>query len=221
MSSITVPLAKFGKALEKQIKDYQKQVRYAAMKAVNEVAFKARNELIDEYPKAFTMRNRNLPKAVAIKKATKENPVAEVSFPKDFMYLNTVGGTKKPENAQKLAFAGDDIDENGGRLSSGKIKPSQKPKQLLKYADEHPTKTAGRKNRKPKAFKTMGKHGYEVIGIREAGSEKRGVKWLYSLQDQAKIEKKWDFDGIVKNVAEKELSKEFDKQLKKALETAK
>ena len=220
MSSITVPLEKFGKALEKQIKDYQKQVRYAAMKAVNEVAFKARNELIDEYPKAFTMRNRNLPKAVAIKKATKENPVAEVSFPKDFMYLNTVGGTKKPENSKNLAFAGSEI-ENGGRLSSGKIKPSQKPAQLLKYADEHPTKTAGKKNKKPKAFKTVGKHGYEVIGIRKPDSEKREVKWLYSLQDQAKIEKKWDFDGIVKKVAEKELPLEFDKQLKRALETAK
>lgn len=218
MSTITVPLEKFGKALEKQVKDYQKQVRFAAMKAVNEVAFKARNELIDEYPKAFTVRNKNLPKAVSIKKATKENPVAEVSFPKDFMYLNTVGGTKKPESSKNLAFAGDEI-EKGGRLSSGKIKQSQKPAQLLKYADEHPTKTAGRKNRKPKAFKTVGKHGYEVIGIREENSGE--TKWLYSLQDQAKIEKKWDFDGIVKNVAEKELSKEFDKQLQKAIETAK
>ena len=35
MSSITVPLEKFGKALEKQIKGYEKQVRFAAMNAIN------------------------------------------------------------------------------------------------------------------------------------------------------------------------------------------
>ena len=89
MSTITVPIEKFGKALEKQVKNYQKQVRFAAMKAVNEVAFKARSNLIEEYKESFIVRNTNLPKAVSIKKATKENPVAEVSFPKDWMYINT------------------------------------------------------------------------------------------------------------------------------------
>lgn len=220
MSVVTCSLKDLAKTLEKEIRNEVKQTKFAASVALNNVAFKARNELMREYPKSFTVRNKNLPKAVAVKKATKEKLEAEVSFPKDWMYLNTVGGEKKPENSKSLAFAGSEID-NGGRLSSGKIKQSQKPGQLLKYADAHPNRTKGGKGgKKPRAFKTVGKHGYQVIGIRE-NSGSRDVKWLYSLQDEAKIEKKWDFGGIVKDLAEKELPKEFEKQFKKAMEAAK
>lgn len=220
MSAITCSLKDLAKTLEKEIRNEVKQTKFAAMKALNEVAFKARNELMREYPKSFTVRNKNLPKAVSVKKATKDKLEAEISFPKDWMYLNTVGGEKKPENSKSLAFAGSEID-NGLRLSSGKIKQSKKPARLLKFADAHPHRSKGGKNGKqPHAFKTVGKHGYQVIGIREnAGS--RNVKWLYSLQDEAKIEKKWDFENIVKETAEKELPKEFEKQFKKAMETAK
>ena len=103
MSSVTVPLEKFGKALEKQIKDYQKQVRFAAMKAVNEVAFKkVKPGLTEEFKKSFVVRNTQLPKHIVIEKATRENPVAKVEFPHDWMYLNTVGGKKEPENSDSL-----------------------------------------------------------------------------------------------------------------------
>lgn len=213
-------VAKIAKVLENEMNKNVKQVKFAAMKSLNSVAFKARTGLIDDFSKSFTVRNKSLPKAVAIQKAEKEKLVTTVSFPKDWMYLNTVGGEKRPDGSKALAFPGSEID-NGARLSSGKIKQSQKPKQLLKYADSHPGRTKGGKGAaKPHAFKTVGKHGYQVVGIRE-GTGDRDVKWLYSLQDKAKIEKKWDFFGLVKETAEKELPKEFEKQLKHALETAK
>lgn len=220
MSTITVPLEKFGKALEKQVEDYQKQVRFAAMKAVNEVAFKARSNLIDEYKESFIVRNTNLPKAVSIKKATKENPVAEVSFPKDWMYINTKGGEKSPEKAKVLMVPL----KNGGlkdyRTSSGKIKQSKKPAQLLKYADEHPKKTKNHVTNPHPFLMTSKKTGQPLIAVRDK-TDRSEMKFLYVGVPTADVKKRWDFEKIVKDTAEKELPLEFDKQLKKAIETAK
>lgn len=220
MSTITVPLEKFGKALEKQVKDYQKQVRFAAMKAVNEVAFKARSNLIEEYKESFIVRNTNLPKAVSIKKATKENPVAEVSFPKDWMYINTKGGEKSPEKSKVLMVPL----KNGGlkdyRTSSGKIKQSKKPAQLLKYADEHPKKTKKHVTNPHPFLMTSKKTGQPLIAVRDK-TDRSEMKFLYVGVPTADVKKRWDFEKIVKDTAEKELPLEFDKQLKKAIETAK
>ena len=94
MSTVRCSLSNLAKTLEKEVKKDLKQVKYAASVALNNTAFQARSNLIDEYKKSFEVRNTNLPKAVAVKKATKENLVAEVSFPKDWMYINTKGGEK-------------------------------------------------------------------------------------------------------------------------------
>lgn len=223
MSGINI--GQLAKQLEKQVKNELKQIRFAAMKAVNEVAFgPVRQELIDQYKNSFHVRNVNLPKAQYVKKATKENLTATVYFgdeqgSKNWMFMNTVGGTKSAGSGN-LAFAGSEMDKSGMRLSSGKIKATQKPGALLKYADAHPTAGKHKKSgKKPKAFKVKGKHGYDVIGIR-SGAGQRDVKWLYSLQRTAKIVKRWDFEQIVRKIALEKLPGEFEKQLAKALATA-
>jgi hypothetical protein len=221
MSSITVPLEKFGKALEKQIKDCQKQVRYAAMKAVNEVAFKkVKPGLTDEFKNSFVVRNTQLPKHIVIEKATRENPVAKVEFPHDWMYLNTVGGNKEPENSKVLMVPIKDGGLKDFRTSSGKIKRSMTPGSLLKYADKHPKKTKG-SVANPHAFKNIvSKKGQDLIAIRDK-DDRQELKWLYVGVPVAKVMNRWDFQKIVEKIANKELPLEFDKQLKKAIETAK
>lgn len=220
MSSVTVSLDKLGKALENQIKKDMKQVRFAAYKTVNGMIQPIRSELKKEYLKSFHVRNKSLPKAVKFEKPTKEKPVAVIFFEKEWMKLNTTGGTKTGDG-KNLSFAGSVLDKNHFRFASGSVKEQNRPKEILKYADEHPTKSLGGGKRKktPKAFKTVGKHGYKVIGIREKGSNK--VQWIYSLQKTAKIEKKWDFEGIAKEYFNKNVEKVFDRELKKAIATAK
>lgn len=221
MSSVTVSLDKLGKALENEIKKDMKQVKFAAYKTVDKMIQPIISEQKKEYLKSFHVRNKNLPKAIKFEKPTKQNPVAVIYFEKDFMKLNTTGGTKRGEG-KNLSFAGSVLDENKFRYSSGKIKDQRKPKELLKYADENPSKSkgAGKRKKKPTAFKTVGKHGYKVIGIRDAAGSRK-VQWLYSLQKTAKIEKKWDFEGIAKEYFNKNVKKVFDEELKKALSTAK
>lgn len=220
MSTVRCSLENLGKTLEKEIKKEVKQAKYAAMKALNNVAFKARENLINEYNNSFVVRNSNLPRAVSVKKATKENLKAEVSFPKDWMYINTVGGKKKPERAKVLMVPL----KNGGlkdyRTSSGKIKQSKKPASLLQYADAHPKKTKKRVANPHPFLMTSKKTGQPLIAVRDK-ADRGEMKWLYVGVPVADVKKKWDFDKIVKDTAEKELPKEFEKQFKKAMETAK
>ena len=219
MSTVRCSLSNLAKTLEKEVKKDLKQVKYAASVALNNTAFQARSRLIDEYKKSFEVRNTNLPKAVAVKKATKENLVAEVSFPKDWMYINTKGGEKKPEKSKVLM-----VPINGGglkdyRTSSGKIKQSKKPANLLKYMDAHPTKKKGRVAN-PHPFLMDNKKGQTLIAVRDKDDRSK-MNFLYVGVPVGNVKKRWDFEKIVKDTADKELQKNFDKALEKALATAK
>ncbi len=217
MSVIKCDAKNFMKVLEKEIKNKQKQVKFAATVALNNTAFKARENLIKEYKESFVVRNTNLPKAVAVKKATKENLQAEVSFPKDWMYINTKGGKKEPERSKMLMVPLKDLGDY--RTSSGKIKQSKKPQNLLKYANAHPIKTKAHVEN-PHPFLLDNKKGQTMIAVRDKDVRK-DMKWLYVGVPSAKVKKRWDFEKIVKDTADKELEKEFDAALEKALATAK
>ena len=220
MSTINCSLKDLAKVLEKEIRNEVKQTKFAASVALNNVAFKARSNLIDEYNKSFTVRNTNLPKAVTVKKATKENLSAEVAFPKDWMYINTVGGEKKPENSKLLMVPINGGDLKDYRTSSGKIKQSKKPSNLLKYMDSHPTKTKGRVTNPHPFLISSKRSGQTLIAVRDK-ENREDMKWLYVGVPVGNVKQRWDFENIVKDTAEKELPKEFEKQFKKAVETAK
>lgn len=223
MSTVRCSLEGLAKTLEKEIRNDVKQTRFAAMKALNEVAFKARSNLIDEYKKSFIVRNTSLPRAVTVKKATKENLSAEVAFPKDWMYINTVGGDKRPEK-KLLMVPIKDGDLKDYRTSSGKIKQSKKPAALLKFHNSHPDKPKGKGRGKvanPHPFLiTSKKTGLTLIAVRNK-VDRGEMKWLYVGVPVGNVMKRWDFENIVKETADKELQKEFDKQFKKAMATAK
>ena len=219
MSVVRCDLKNLSKVLEKEIRKDLKQVKFAASVALNNTAFKARSNLIDEYKKSFTVRNTNLPKAVTVEKATKEKLQAKVSFPKDWMYINAKGGKKEPEHSKVLMVPL----KNGGlkdyRTQSGKIKQSKKPGNLLKYADSHPLKTRARVAN-PHPFVMNNKKGQTMIAVRDKADRKE-LKFLYVGVPTADVKKRWDFEKIVQDTAKNELPGQFDAAFKKALATAK
>lgn len=219
MSVVKCDLKNLSKVLEKEIRKDLKQVKFAASVALNNTAFKARSNLIDEYKKSFTVRNTNLPKAVTVEKATKEKLQAKVSFPKDWMYINAKGGKKEPEHSKVLMVPL----KNGGlkdyRTQSGKIKQSKKPGNLLKYADSHPLKTRANVAN-PHPFVMNNKKDQTMIAVRDKSNRKE-LKFLYVGVPAANVKKRWDFEKIVQDTAKKELPGQFDAAFKKALATAK
>ena len=219
MSVVKCDLKNLSKVLEKEIRKDLNQVKFAASVALNNTAFKARSNLIDEYKKSFTVRNTNLPKAVTVEKATKEKLQAKVSFPKDWMYINAKGGKKEPEHSKVLMVPL----KNGGlkdyRTQSGKIKQSKKPGNLLKYADSHPLKTRAHVAN-PHPFVMNNRNGQTMIAVRDKANRKE-LKFLYVGVPTADVKKRWDFEKIVQDTAKKELPGQFDEAFKKALATAK
>lgn len=226
MSTITVPLEKLGKALEKEIKNQMKQVKFAAMNAVNDVAFGAvRKKLASEYEKTFTVRNKSFPRAIRVDKATKENLTATVSYKEDWMKLHTTGGVRKAELAKNLSVPIDN-DAPGRHLPSGKVRSRDKVPALLKYANAHPEKSVGQKRVKHAFVLKTGSSAIVLkrdrdnttVASRHKGN---GDKALYAFANKAQIDKRWDFNQIVADVAEKELPKAFEKRLDEAIKTAK
>lgn len=204
-------LEDLAKELEKEIKKENKKIIYAAIRSLNETAFLARKNLMTEYHKAFNVRNKSLPKKVSVKKATKKEMIAEVGFPFDWMYINTKGGTKRPEAKKNLSIP-IEYGVAGSRLASGKIKTAFKPVNLLKYADTHKKKRKG-KVATPHAVKIKTQKGKELIARRRKENRKE-MEWLYVQTPTAEVKKKWDFEGIVRQTVEKNLVREFEKAVK-------
>lgn len=220
MSTVKCSLKDLVKTLEKELQKDIKQTKFAASKALNNVAFKARTNLITSYQHNFVVRNTNLPKATTVKKATKENLVAEIDFPKDWMYINTVGGDKKSEKSKVLMVPIKGGDLKDFRTSSGKIKQGQRPASLLKYHNAHPEKK--RKNvENPKAFLMESQKTGQTLIARRNKDNRKQMDWLYVGVPVANVKKKWDFNAIVQKTADRNLSKEFEKEFQKAMETAK
>lgn len=220
MSTVKCSLKDLAKTLEKELQKDIKQTKFAASKALNNVAFKARTNLITSYQHNFVVRNTNLPKATTVKKATKENLVAEIEFPKDWMYINTVGGDKKSEKSKVLMVPIKGGDLKDFRTSSGKIKQGQRPASLLKYHNAHPEKK--RKNvENPKAFLMESQKTGQTLIARRNKDNRKQMDWLYVGVPVANVKKKWDFNAIVQKTADRNLSKEFEKEFQKAMETAK
>lgn len=213
-----------GSAVKKQMEDIQKQIRFAQMKAVNEVAFKARTNIISAYKAKFHCRNSTFPKTVKVEKATKENPAATISFPHDFFYLNDVGGDKKAQSGKSLAVptsVGAGTNWESGQIQSartpkGSIKKSMKPAELLKHYNAHKGKVRGAGTATPHAFILDSKKG-NFLARREK-NRRNVMDFLYFLPNMGDVPGRWDFVKISRTTAERHLEKEFDKALKWALE---
>ena len=221
MSTIRCTLDNLAKMLEKEVKKEMKQVKFAAVGALNRVAFDSQKELRDTYSKAFHVRNKTLPRKIEVTKATKDNPVAIVALnaPKtEFMEIHTTGGTAKPTKSRSMAIPDVSIQEPG-RTSTGKMKQSLKASNLLKYADSHPMKKRG-KVAIPHAFK-MKTRGGDVVIARRNKADRSEMGFLYREEKEAKIKKSWDFKGVVQKVVDQKMEKYFDEALKKAMATAK
>lgn len=221
MSTIHCTLDNLAKTLEKEVKKEMKQVKFAAVGALNRVAFDSQKELRDTYSKAFHVRNKTLPRKIEVTKATKDKPVAVVALnaPKtEFMEIHTTGGTAKPTKSRSMAIPDASIQEPG-RTSTGKMKQSLKASNLLKYADSHPMKKRG-KVAQPHAFK-MKTDGGAVVIARRSKTDRSEMDFLYREEKEAKINKAWPFKDIVKKIADTRLVKYFEENFKKAIATAK
>ena len=73
----------------------------------------------------------------------------------------------------------------------------------------------------PKAILLESKKTGQTLIARRNKENRKQMDWLYVGIPVADVKKKWDFDEIVRKTDDRNLEKEFSKELKRAMETAK
>lgn len=227
------------KELLKDVKDVrEKQLPYAMKEAVNAVAFKARNALIEDYPKKFTMRSKGLPRLIRIDKADKKNPAAMVYLDKIFMAKQEYGDDKVAEPGKGVAVPRDGVTEKGLNARGG-IKQGYYVSALL--ADSEKNKRRKRKRRgreytenRPSArvskyhpFEMEKADGTRFIARHVAGAtynpatkKYSEMEWMYILYPKVVVPPRWGWHKLVKEIYDKNIKLEFETAYQKALETA-
>lgn len=83
--------------LPRALRNFGDQVPFAASKALNDVAFKARKHIQDELlPNSLTLRNRHTQRGIRVRKATKNTLQAEVGSIDYYSERQVVGSLETP-----------------------------------------------------------------------------------------------------------------------------
>lgn len=200
MSKITSNI----KQVIKGLNDFEKkQVPYATSKAINDTAFKVKDELVSQMkqkldkPTPFTLR------AVKIKKSNKRTLTAEIyidDIQADYLKRVYKGGTKMPKK-KALVIPTKDIRLNKyGNLTKSKVK------NLLSSGNYFEGKVKGKGGERAGIFRKY-----------KNGRIKQVIAWADSKEDKKLLE----FDGVVKSVVKENMDDMFRRALKYAISTAK
>lgn len=201
----TISFNQFGKELEKMIKKDVDNVKRAAAKALNLSARKARTEIAKAEQRQLGFKSKNFKKHIKIEKASKNNLCATLNIPNSASEVTKDGKTflmiPSKKGLGNIGYSKDQIKKN---LASD----------LLKYADEHPFKTAGHTTTpqpffKPPNFKSS-KTGQVLIASRNK-EKRKDMDWLYVGREG----KEPDFDKIASDAMNKNLEKDFERELNK------
>lgn len=199
---------------------------FAEAVALNETAFQAKEALVAQMPKRFKGMKSSRPlKGYRVKKANKKQATREASVTHldSWMTIHEKGGDKRPQNGKSLSVPTQEIT---GKSNAGGVIPKKLwARNLLSRGEADPRdagRQGGRGNKKagqPKAFilEDKGKRTIVKRGRKKADP----LVTLYELKDKVKIPMRWDYFQTVKYSAKKNLAKNFQKAMARALETSK
>lgn len=218
----------------------EKQLPYAIKEAVNAVAFKAREALIEDYPKKFTVRSKGLPRLIRIDKADKNKTWASIYLDKLFMAKQEYGGEKRAEPGKGVAVPRPGVTE-GGLNARGSIKKNYYVSALLADSDANKRRRRIRRGReysenRPSARKSTKYHSFEIEmadGVRYIARHVEGAKydkntkkydkmeWMYALHPLVTVNPRWGWQELVRKIFKESISAAFAASYSKALKTAK
>lgn len=200
----TVSLKDFAKVLDKEINNQVKDVQKAAAKALNSSARKARTAVAKLEAKTLGFKTKRFAKAIEIKKATKDDLNATVSFPNNASEVQNNGKTYLmipiKGNLKKIGYGEDDIKRGMAN-------------DLLKYAHEHPKRTKKKVEKPQPFFKLKNDKNQFFISARKEDNRKK-MNWFYVGKEGHEP----DFVGIVQKTVNENLEKDFERELKKAID---
>lgn len=211
-----------SQALEADVKNFAKQVRFALSVALYETARACAEGVKDNLDKHFIKRTPWIYKGIwvepggsrAIRKAAGDTGpmIAKVGTVDEFMARHALGGKKTARGkAMGVPVA---IRDPITKV----LRPSKWPSALLK--DKTSSSGARVKRRRKKPFIQQLSNGKNAILIRT--SKKRyPLKTLYTFEKEVDIQKRWPFKEEMERLAPSIFEERFESAMKRALETAK
>ena len=179
-----------------------KQMLFATAVSLTQTAKEAQSEVVSELRQTFTLRGRWFEQGnkfgIKIKSAKKDDLQSVVYTNADWLVAHETGEDKKPRG-NSLAIPTTNIRRNKRDI----IIKSNRPRNV--------------KN----AFILTLKNGHRVIFVRKGRKKNRVLVPLYNLTTKARIQKQSTVIEPIKRIVEKNLNKNFENALKRALATAK
>lgn len=201
--SKTITIDQLAKELLKVTNKEIDNVKKAMAKAANSTARKIRTEIVKQEKKILKFKNpKRFKNAIKITKATKDNPTAQIKIPDNANEIHQNGKTylmiPAKSYLKKIGIAPENITKNTAAS-------------LLHYAGTHPFKTR-RHTTEPKAFFKLesSKTGQKLISARKKESRNK-MNWFFAGREGKDL----DFEKIIKDVADKNLEKDFERELNK------
>ena len=199
------------KELAARIGAKQRQIPYAASRALNDIAFEVRNEIVNKtYPRSFQVKNSRFAGVLfRVEKSTKATLKATIfdriaregKSNSEYLARQESGGIKISRSSTNVAIPSRFLMTK--RNSQGRVPNNLRPRNLL-----------NQKN----AFKVKTKKGSELIMKRDGRTGAARV--YYILSQSARITKRFPFYTDAKMVIRKSWNQTFNKYLEQAMKTA-
>ena len=200
----------------------REQLPFAMSKAVNGMAFEAKEQEQNKLDRYFDMRTGWLRKkgAMPIVRSSKRQfpDVHAILGVKDEVAAKNVTGEDRRATGEQLAVPISDITRPDIGTPKGTLPPSKFPGRLVK--DDKGSRSKSRRRKKPKAFFMTGSGGTEMVAIRK-GKDRLPIKPLYVFKSEVDIKEKWPLVDNVNRMVAQDYEQRFNRELEKAMASAK
>ena len=212
---------------------------FAYTKSLTETAEAARKGVGIQTRREFTLHGEFIPRNVKKSGASKMD-MTNFGFAEaavftgrrldEWMGSHETGGTREPgvsgggrDSGHSLALPGKGLKKRNFKTRSGKVRARWKPKNLLKKFDDGRggrTVKRGRGGRKKEPFVIRGQKSGVPMIVRRISKKRYPLEVLYIFTKDAKIDKRWNFKGTVRKVANFAFQKKFNRNMRDAIKNS-
>ncbi|OCK08665.1 MULTISPECIES: phage tail protein [Thalassospira] len=209
------------------------QVPFALSRAVNRVTFEARDVVLSQMDRRFTIREKSLKasgggrRALFVNASNKKQAViqAEIGTPFWFMEDQEFGGSRRGKSGDGAWMPG--LGARARKSKEGKVTSryrKAKVRKVLASAGGYPKGRRSKKNSKAFAkqqpFIATMKSGKRGVFIRQKRNSRQPLSLLWTISDSVRIAPRWRFREMIEGMSEKRLRAYFIADLQEALRTS-
>jgi hypothetical protein len=197
-----------------------KQTRYAASQALNDSAFAARRELVDQLGRSFTIRNKYTERGFRIVRSTRQNLEAVVGTSREYLIDQVEGGTRRHKAIPSRHLR---------KTPTQIVRRARWPRQLLAQASGPRKRGAkrylllpekGSRGRMPAFLQRLTKGKRRAVLQRVGRGKSAKLRLLWSLPAVTRLRSRYPFDETSQKSHQAIYPAAFEQRLIKALATA-